>query len=110
MKKKFLCLCVVLLCTGLIQAQKKSIKGNFCGGSIQGNAFFSEGIRVGKGVFEYQGHLNSVKSYGMNKRNSKKVGAEYIVKYETDGEGANWASSITFTGKFNSRTKPCKNE
>ena len=102
-----ICLAFVFLFVSFAQAQKtKTIKGYFCGGEPEGNAFASSRIRVGNRVFEFTESLKYVKYVGMKKKNATKVGAEYIVKYETDGEGINWTKSLTFTGR-RKEIEPC---
>ncbi len=109
MKKITLSIFALFLISSFIHAQTKTVKGNFCGMSSGGNAFVYSGVRVGKRVFEYSEHINSVKYFGFDKKNSKKIGAEYVIKYKTDGE-VNWAVSVTFTGRVNPETKPCSIE
>lgn len=106
MKKIASAVSILLLIPVFVHAQTKTIKGNFCGMSSGGNAFVYSGLRIGKRVFEYSEHIDSVKYFGFKKKNAKKTGAEYVIKYKTDGD-ANWAVSITFTGRVNPKTKPC---
>lgn len=99
-------LATAFLFAGFAHAQKtKAVKGYFCGGQTEGNAFATTKIRVGKNIFDFTHSLGYVKYVGFKKKGATKVGAEYIVKYRNDGDGY-WAEVITFTG-LSKKTEPC---
>lgn len=102
----FLCFAFMFLFVSSAHAQKtKIVKGYFCGGQAEGNAFATTKIRVGKTIFDFTHSLGYVKYVGFKKKGATTIGAEYIVKYRNDGEG-DWAEVITFTGR-SKKTEPC---
>jgi len=104
--KVTICFAFMFLFVSFTHAQKtKTVKGYFCGGQPEGNAFASTKIRVGKTIFDFTHSLGYVKYVGFKKKGATKIGAEYIVKYRNDGDG-DWAESITFTGR-SKKTEPC---
>ena len=91
---------VGFLFVGFAHAQKtKTVKGYFCGGQPEENAFASSKIRVGETIFDFTHSLGYVKYVGFKKKGATKIGAEYIVKYRNDGEG-DWAEFNHFYGTF----------
>ena len=77
----------------------KTIKGLLCYQSY-GSGLGSRIFQTSNGLIEFMFH-NSLVKYG-----SKKIGAEYIVKYTIDDDGENIVESFTFTGKVK-KVKPC---
>lgn len=93
---------ISVFCQSVSPAQRtkfKTVKGNLRGRALGGSGYGYFGLRVGDRVIEFIEQYKYVKYFGVKKKNVQKTGAEYIIKYSTDGEGANWVDSLTFTGR-----------
>ena len=109
MKKILVVGFLLLVFTIVSNAQTKTIKGYFCGGQAEGNAFATTKIRIGKTIFDFPHSLTQIKYIGFKKKGATKISVEYIVKYRNDGDG-DWAESIAFTGIVRKNIKYCSVE
>lgn len=115
MKKTILLILLVFSLFNVSNAQNKTLKGYLCG-LTEGNAAGIYYLRVGTKVVQIS-HLFSsgaggqwgktTRYIGMEKKNTFKNGAEYVVKYRTESGGEKSAVEVKFTGILRKNTKPC---